>query len=450
MPSVPSMKMYSSFARLRGSVGGSATYTEGLVAPSRSTIEQRRMPYRLSSLGSPGRSSPVGNSAPRKKVLHQHFTGRNDLSLARCSWDPRFPCHVGLSITPHRTQTPVSSARPRLRIRSGGVNPLNIRPLEYCRHPQTVIHSTAKAALVNSRSVSNKTFVLNDFFSRHNLDFLFLTETWIGAGVGQSSVFSELCPTNCSFISTPRCVGRGGGVALVFKNDFKVRTLSVGSFSTFELQCIIVESATSPLACVLIYRPPKPYKDFITEFSDFLSHFVSLYDRLLILGDFNIHVCCPDRPMFNEFCGLIDAFGLTQHINKATHLLGHTLDLILSYGFSVDNIVIEDATFSDHRPIMFDVTLSNHLPATKAQGHYSRHINSLTAAQFSDSFLSQTVASTIATAASSSSSPDELVSLFHSSCSSILDSVAPLTYIRPKLKSRYRLDEATLSQAGLS
>ena len=298
--------------------------------------------------------------------------------------------------------------------------------------------------------MSNKTFVLNDFFSRHNLDFLFLTETWIGAGVGQSSVFSELCPTNCSFISTPRCVGRGGGVALVFKNDFKVRTLSVGSFSTFELQCIIVESATSPLACVLIYRPPKPDKDFITEFSDFLSHFVSLYDRLLILGDFNIHVCCPDRPMVNEFCGLIDAFGLTQHINKATHLLGHTLDLILSYGFSVDNIVIEDATFSDHRPIMFDVTLSNHLPATRAQDHYSRHINSLTAAQFSDSFLSQTVASTIATAASSSSSPDELVSLIHSSCSSILDSVAPLTYIRPKLKSRYRLDEATLSQAGLS
>ena len=84
----------------------------------------------------------------------------------------------------------------------------------------------------------------------------------------------------------------------------------------------------SPLVCVLIYRPPKPDQDFITEFSDFLSHFVSLHDRLPILGDFNIHVCCPDRHMVKEFCGAIDAFGLTQHINKATHILGHTLDLI--------------------------------------------------------------------------------------------------------------------------
>ena len=67
--------------------------------------------------------------------------------------------------------------------------------------------------------------------------------------------------------------------------------------------------------------------------------------------------------MVNKFCSVIDAFGLTQHINKATYILGQTLDLILSYGFSVDNIVIEDATFSDHQPLCLhhDVTLSNPL-----------------------------------------------------------------------------------------
>ncbi len=47
--------------------------------------------------------------------------------------------------------------------------------------------------------------------------------------------------------------------------------------------------------------------------------------------------------MANNFIHVLDSFGLLQHINKATHVLGHSLDLIISYGFSVDNINIKDA-----------------------------------------------------------------------------------------------------------
>ncbi len=92
-------------------------------------------------------------------------------------------------------------------------------------------------ALVNARSVSNKTFILNDFFTSRGLDFLFLTETWTGAD--ESSIFGELCPLNFSFISTPRCVRRGGGVALVFRNQYKIQTIFFAeNFSTFESQCV--------------------------------------------------------------------------------------------------------------------------------------------------------------------------------------------------------------------
>ncbi len=43
---------------------------------------------------------------------------------------------------------------------------------------------------------------------------------------------------------------------------------------------------------VLIYRPPKHNSLFISEFSELLSGIVPLFDEILVIGDFNVHVCC--------------------------------------------------------------------------------------------------------------------------------------------------------------
>ncbi len=83
-------------------------------------------------------------------------------------------------------------------------------------------------ALVNASSVCNKTFILDDFFTCWDLDILFLTETW----ACELSVFEELCPSNCRFISTPISAGRGGGVAMVFKQSLKMQSVSALTFSS--------------------------------------------------------------------------------------------------------------------------------------------------------------------------------------------------------------------------
>ncbi|KAG8008077.1 Adenosine deaminase domain-containing protein 2 [Nibea albiflora] len=64
------------------------------------------------------------------------------------------------------------------------------------------------------------------------------------------------------------------------------------------------------------------------------------YDRVLLVGDFNIHVCCPDRPLVKDFLSLVDSFNLVQCVSGPTHEHGHTLDLILSHGLSVSNLEI--------------------------------------------------------------------------------------------------------------
>ncbi|KAL6484148.1 hypothetical protein MHYP_G00061930 [Metynnis hypsauchen] len=58
----------------------------------------------------------------------------------------------------------------------------NLRPL--CRVSRPVeAHAPApvRIGLVNARSLENKTFILLDFFSSHDLDFLSVTETWLSA-----------------------------------------------------------------------------------------------------------------------------------------------------------------------------------------------------------------------------------------------------------------------------
>ena len=69
----------------------------------------------------------------------------------------------------------------------------------------------------------------------------------------------------------------------------------------------------------------------------------------MIMGDFNIHVDRPDLPVVAKFLSTLVSFGLTQHIVAATHIDGHTLDLVItrsSDDFIYDSFVSD--LISDH------------------------------------------------------------------------------------------------------
>ncbi len=44
---------------------------------------------------------------------------------------------------------------------------------------------------------------------------------------------------------------------------------------------------------------------------------------------------------------------LEQHVNVPTHQLGHTLDLVLTYGFTLYDLEVFDNGFSDHNQSCF-------------------------------------------------------------------------------------------------
>lgn len=89
------------------------------------------------------------------------------------------------------------------------------------------------------------------------------------------------------------------------------------------------------------------------------------YDRVLVLGDFNIHVRCPSASSFNsDFITLTNSFNLTQYVKQPSHDKGHTHTpaLLFSHGFCPDDVSVADFVASDHNAILFKVPQLSSLP----------------------------------------------------------------------------------------
>lgn len=114
-------------------------------------------------------------------------------------------------------------------------------------------------------------------------------------------------PSNFTVFNTPRETGRGGGVASIYKNIFICTRLKFEPFSSFELQ-VFEMHLLSPVLCAVVYRPPGFNKNFLSELSMFLADIVAKYDKILILGDFSIHICCPTNSFTKDFLNLIDCW----------------------------------------------------------------------------------------------------------------------------------------------
>lgn len=113
-----------------------------------------------------------------------------------------------------------------------------------------------------------------------------------------------------------------------------------------------------------IYRPLRStFREFFEELLTLLELLTPNPDKLVILGDFNIHVDVATDHHARQFTYMADSFGLVQHINSATHIEGKILELVLSR--SVDKMIadcwvadpvsdhfIVNAIVKAHRPVL--------------------------------------------------------------------------------------------------
>ncbi|XP_029902284.1 uncharacterized protein LOC115355565 [Myripristis murdjan] len=274
----------------------------------------------------------------------------------------------------------------------------------------------SQLALLNIRSLAGKSFIVNDFINKHKLDFMFLTETWLGQE-NSAAVLIETAPPNFSFFSEARIHKRGGGVATLFKDSFQCRQMFYGQFDSFEY---VATQLKSPCRAILvtIYRPPKYNARFSDEFAKLLSIVCMDFDCVLLVGDFNIHVDNLTDGCAKELLNILDNFGLSQHVTESTHNRGHILDLIISKGLNIYEIVVNDVALSDHYCVSFKMTTSANNMKSEAEVIRKRYINDNTCALFTQGFTpSPTLPSALV---------DDLVNSFSSNIMTVIDSIAPI------------------------
>jgi len=129
-----------------------------------------------------------------------------------------------------------------------------------------------------------------------------------------------------------------------------------------------------------IYRPPPSKKNkltpdkFFSEFSILLEDLIASPHHLLLSGDFNFHVDDAGNLNAMKFLDLITSADLRQHVNGATHRLGHTLDLLITR--SDDKLISRVRTLpeflSDHNVVVCDTIYLPRPPAFRLTVSYRK------------------------------------------------------------------------------
>ena len=70
---------------------------------------------------------------------------------------------------------------------------------------------------------------------------------------------------------------------------------------------------------MVVYRlPAGAYLEFLSEFSDILSGLVLSSDKVVIVGDLNIHMDVDSDSLKLAFISLLELMGISQNVNEPT------------------------------------------------------------------------------------------------------------------------------------
>ena len=104
---------------------------------------------------------------------------------------------------------------------------------------------------LNVRSIVNKSALFDDYINKWKADLFAITETWLSDN--DSSVCYEITPLGYKLFHCPRSDRRGGGTALLFRDNINVCKLESGSRISLKFSEYLVCSGSLRTQLVIIY-----------------------------------------------------------------------------------------------------------------------------------------------------------------------------------------------------
>lgn len=238
-------------------------------------------------------------------------------------------------------------------------NNLLVIPLTKSSH-SSKLGPRVRLASWNAHSIKNKLTSLCDLVISKHLDILAVTETWLTPH--DDHCIADLLNTlrDYTLFHVPRISSKGGGVAIIVRKGFAVKQNNDDKhFRAFEHIDLTISLGSNSFRLLTIYRPPPSAKNklttamFLREFSSLTEELIIVPNKLILIGDFNLHIDDVTNRDASLFLDLLESSRLKQHINGPTHIHGHTLDLVITH--SDDNLLTSTKTLtellSDHSVI---------------------------------------------------------------------------------------------------
>jgi len=222
----------------------------------------------------------------------------------------------------------------------------------------------ARCLLLNSRSIFNKVGELHAVIDQLQLDFIFITETWLHDCITNPMLIAA---NRFNVVRTDRLDRRGGGVCALVNKRFNMAPVQVAD--GVEIAAFDIFFPSTKYRFIVCYRPPYYDSTALTYLTAFIAVLESLCDinyNVFIVGDFNMpYICWSDLSCFGKqvnFSNIMLDFvcdhGLTQCVLEPTRNT-NILDLV----FTGDPLLVTECVVSppfmdcDHMTVQFSLSL---------------------------------------------------------------------------------------------
>jgi len=291
--------------------------------------------------------------------------------------------------------------------------------------------------LLNIRSILSKSDTIYEILL-DGLDFLVLVETWHGSSDNLSIKLAM--PPGYHYIDSLRPHDPyHGGLIIFFRSYFKYKRIDLPLFISFEAMAVKFFINGKDCVMLALYRPGsvQPNAMFFTELVSVLEHISLLSSRILLAGDFNVHVERNNDPHAVNLLEIFDMFQLINHINQPTHISGGTLDLIVStHDFPVYNSrIFPSGLYSDHSLIYVTLPMTRFDNDRKNNKKIKKLVRSWK--NINESVFVTSVTNSPLSKPCQSSDVDEEFNLLNKELLIVVDKVAPLHIVQ------YRCDLAS-------